>query len=84
MTGHVAYAGRISDHLYQDCPALQRWKESQYSSPGLGRLLQGLVDPEGTDICKLCYNVWKADEDLQRRADAYNDAEAEIYGSDNH
>ncbi len=59
MSGHVAYAGRISDHLYQDCPALQRWKDSPYGSPGLGRLLLGTVDPEGTDICLICFNVWK-------------------------
>jgi len=62
MSGHVAYAGRISDHLYQDCPALLRWKDSPYGSPGLGKRLVDLVDPEGTDICKLCLNVWKAQQ----------------------
>ena len=59
MTGHVAYAGRISDHLYQDCPAIQRWKDSPYGSRYLGRRLQGTVDPEGTDICLICFNIWK-------------------------
>ena len=86
MISHVAYAGRISDHLYPDCPALMRWKGSPYGDkqhglPDLGRRLAGLVDPEGTDICAICFNVW-ADEDLQRRADAFNDAEAEWYGTE--
>ncbi len=64
MSGHVAYAGRISDHLYQDCPALQRWKDSpygdnQFGMPDLGAKLVGLVDPNGTDICGLCFIVWE-------------------------
>jgi len=64
VSGHVAYAGRISDHLYPNCPALLRWKDSpygdkQFGMPDLGVRLAGLVDPAGTDICSLCFNVWK-------------------------
>ena len=67
MSGMVAYSGRISDHLYRDCPALARWKDSPYGSPRLGKRLNGLVDPDGTDICVLCWNTFD-----QRRKAAQN------------
>lgn len=67
MNEHAAYEGRISDHLYQDCPAIQRWKDSPYGSSTLGRRLNGLVDPEGTDICRICYLVWKESQDGEAR-----------------
>lgn len=59
MNGHLAYSGVTCDHLYPDCPAIDRWKTSPYGSQGVGRLLKGLVDPEGTDICGLCLIVWR-------------------------
>ena len=82
MSGHLAWSGVTCDHLYPDCPAIARWRDSPFNQHGVGRVLQGLVDPAGTDICGLCSQRWKDDE-LQRRAEAYNAAEAEWYGEDN-
>ena len=45
------WLGEYVDHLYEQCPARRR----QGGARG-----QGMVDPEGTDICGWCYRVWKA------------------------
>ena len=81
MSGHLAWSGVTCNHLYLDCPSIARWRYSPFYQHGVGRVLQGLVDPEGTDICGLCFKRWEADE-LQRRAEGFNDAEAEWYGED--
>jgi len=60
MTGRVAFRGVGVDHLYPDCPSLQRSRNSRsWFAPIVGQRLQGLVDPEGSDVCGLCQMRWK-------------------------
>jgi hypothetical protein len=63
----------LVDHLYPNCPALRRQcrgQEPQRLSGILALVVDGveqeewrnpdgLVDPEGTDICGWCRRVWR-------------------------
>lgn len=53
------WLGTTSDHLFEQCPARQR------SLPELRRCgwdKQGIwgLDPEGTDVCGICFRWWRA------------------------
>jgi hypothetical protein len=50
-----ALLSALVDHLLPECPLLQRTCRGREP-----RLLQGIVDPLGTDICGWCRRVWLA------------------------
>jgi hypothetical protein len=59
---HSAFMGPLSDHLYPDCPPLQRSEATtgvRYPGMRIGEQCLGTVDPLGTDICGLCVHRWK-------------------------
>jgi len=66
LTGHEAYGGVTCDHLYRDCPSLQRslrsGKAQRDGAAWLGMLLAGTVDPLGTDVCGMCRHRWQRKE----------------------
>ncbi len=66
MSNHVAFVGVTVDHLYSDCPTLARTqKHSAHVEHGglwvrrVGDRCVDLIDPEGSDVCGLCYRRWK-------------------------
>ncbi|HEY7822148.1 MAG TPA: hypothetical protein VIG24_04920 [Acidimicrobiia bacterium] len=67
MPEHPCYLGIYVDHLYADCPSVvkQRGRTRcgcNYHPENVARVGDrslGTVDPEGSDICSLCYRRWK-------------------------
>ena len=55
----VWWKGLSSDHLYEECPALQR-SERELKRHGLYGVGVGRLDPEGGDVCGWCVRVWRA------------------------
>ena len=53
-----AYNGVISSHLYPDCPFIEKWKQGEFGTWGVGRYRGTWVDPEGVDVCSACYERW--------------------------
>lgn len=57
MAEVAAFGGTTVDHLYANCPNLQRAKPDRsliHGETWVGQRLKGTVDPLGTDICGLC------------------------------
>ncbi len=58
----TCYLGVIVDHLYENCPGLQRSRNrgDKWGLDWVGMPARDLVDPLGTDICGWCRRVWIA------------------------
>ncbi len=63
MSVHEAFLGVTVDHLYHNCPALQRSINAGTTWQGqwkMGDKARGTVDPMGSDVCGWCRSVYIA------------------------
>jgi hypothetical protein len=63
MVEHEAFRGVTCDHLYQNCPGLNRSLSLAGERFLVGVRLISTVDPLGTDICGWCVRKWMGRSD---------------------
>lgn len=70
---HEAFLGIYVDHLYDNCPTVAKQRgrtrcgcsHPHDEAARVGDKALGTVDPEGSDICVLCYRRWKRTQETK-------------------